>query len=220
LTSVIVTDREKAWPALLMGTTVGDEEKVYAKREDRDPVFVIPKSVVQNLTPSLFELREKRLAAVEKDKVVKIELKWPDSSVILTKKEGEWISLSHQVEGKADMFKVEDAISSIVDTKAKEFFEGVDNLQEYGFTEPSCVVTLYGEEGEKLVHLVLGADAGQDRIFVKRTGDGLTASVEKSFLENLPRTADQVLIPVEDNNSEAQVEDGETGDAVEGRASN
>jgi len=151
--------------------TIGDSEgkRYYAKDEARPPVFMVDSSLVGRISKDVFDLRDKKVAAFEKDDVDKIELLYADSSIVCVKDTADNWSITAPEARKGENWKIQGILTDIANLKAEVFVaETGAELAQYGLDDPRITARLWMGE-EVLVEFWVG-DSKDEQVYVK-TGD-------------------------------------------------
>jgi hypothetical protein len=154
--SVILTlGPESARKTLQIGDT--DDEGRYARDLSREPVFVIPNDLFQELDTDLFDLRDKIVLNFQKDRTAEVELRFDETTIVCRKDtSGQW-QLAEPESTAADRWEVESIIGTLAGLKAEEFVdqEPVD-LDRYGLSAPRLEAILRDDAGQRIAWLRLG----------------------------------------------------------------
>ena len=159
--------------------TIGDpkDDRYYARDEARPSVFLVDSSFVGRLTKDAFDLRDRKVAEFEKEDVDRIELVYPDSSIVCVKDTAANWSLAAPQERKGKNWKIQGILTDIANLKAEEFVaEKAPKLSKYGLEGPRIIARLWKGE-EVLVELWIGD--GKDEQVYARTRDGDTVYLVK-----------------------------------------
>jgi len=145
----------QARKTLLVGTPKGD--KVYAKDEARNPVFLVDTTVVHGLRVSLSDLREKKLTALETGQVHRLELSYADHQIVCQKDTaGNWTIIEPE-KRRAKSWKVTSLLSTITNLKAANFVaDSPKSLGAYGLDAPRVRIVGKDRGGKTLGGILLG----------------------------------------------------------------
>jgi hypothetical protein len=172
----------RAQKSLLIGMSKGNQ--YFAKDVTRKPVFLVDSSFVGVLKPTLFNLRNKKLADITSSDVNKIELIHSDSTITAEKDTaGNWL-LTAPEQHKAKNWKFTTVASSVSSLQAKEFVtDSPGSLKPYGLDKPVVRARLF-KDGNLLVDLELGA-VKNDNVYARVADQKAVYLVEKSLVEKL-----------------------------------
>lgn len=157
---------------ILVGSKAEDKtDKLYAKRKDEPTIVAIKKSFLDDMKKEPKDLRDKKLARVEKDDVESCEIKMGDKTVAMAKKDSDWM-MSKPKEMKCDTWEVEDFYSDLGKLEVDDFVEDKPGkLDKYGLDKPLAEITvkLKEDKGERTV--IIGAkEKDGDKYYMRRGG--------------------------------------------------
>jgi hypothetical protein len=186
--AVALRGQGKAWPTLFIGNAKDDGSQVYAMREGKDPVVLIPADTVDRAAPPVFALRDKRIVPepVEDAKHLEIAyLQEPMSTVIMDSLDGHWAAAAGSP--APDPEKVKGVLRSIADLRAAAFPE--EGTPATGRGAPRVRIEIGRGEGQEPIRLTVYGQAGEGRVLAARDPEGPLAEIDASFVEGLPRSA-------------------------------
>lgn len=199
---VTITLASDAKILLVLGESSADgASKVYARASDGF-VAEVPNTILADLNQSLFDLRDKTILAFDKEEVTQIKLAATGSEEAMLverkreKKEGDvseetWSILSPKM-GPAKKWKMSAVLFALSSLKSAELVEeDAKDLAKYGLDNPVRTATLIAEGGKELARLLVGKEDG-DKIFVKSAASARVSKVEKSSLNELPKTVTDI----------------------------
>ena len=135
----------------------------------------------------LFEWRDKKVIALDRDKVRTIELQRGAEKIRLSKDGEDW-TLEVPLQEPADKSTVNGLLSSLETTEAQKFVtEEADDLLQYGLSKPSWVVRLQ-EEGQdqwKILEVGKKAEGEDDHYLARNPARSQVFTVPKSVREKL-----------------------------------
>jgi hypothetical protein len=163
---------------------------LYARRNDDKQVFLIAAYQDTALNRSTFDLRDKGLVTIPREKVASIDLTNAGKTVVLTKKDKEW-RITSPIDGRADYSSSEAIIGRIESAQMKSIV--ADNvspadLRKYGLDRPEAQVAV-NFEGSKAV-LQFGAAADDQAVYARDASKSLVVTVEKSLADDFKKTLD------------------------------
>lgn len=174
--------KDKARKRLMIGDSAG--ARYYAKDEARSPVFLVDSALVGRISKDVFDLRDKKVAAIEKDDVDKIELLYADSSIVCVKDTADNWSITAPQARKGVNWKIQGILTDIVNLKAEAFVaEKAVALSEYGLDSPRIAARLWMGE-EVLVELWVG-DSKDGQVYVKTRDEDTVCLVKDDIVEDL-----------------------------------
>ncbi|MCX7918639.1 MAG: DUF4340 domain-containing protein [bacterium] len=128
---------------LSLGKIDAQSKAVYAKTADKSYIFSIETSAINELmVRSLTELRDRTVLTFDVDSITRIELQYPNKTIICNKEKRGWYIISPKT-CKADASKIDELIWQINGITIKEFGEtNPKNLARYGLSKPSLIIKL------------------------------------------------------------------------------
>lgn len=189
---IVLGEKEKKWPALLVGKFVEGQANVLAKRDDKDPIVLLPKDLPDKITPSLFDLRNKQVISSEPEDIRRIELKTEADSIIVDNLDGRWV-FSGENEGEPDQEKIAELIKKLFDLKSLEFFENVTEPEKFGFKQPSYSIRLMKDSEKVIVDLLIGTARDDEKVFLLRLPDHQIMTVDLTIIQQLPKSWQDLL---------------------------
>jgi hypothetical protein len=169
---------------------------VYAATGDGRKVYLMADADKQEVDRSVFDLRNKKLLALETGRVNRIVVERGTIRWVLNKKDDRW-SLEGDENLKVDREKVDDFVRPLVWAEALSFEkEDAVDLKPYGLDHPSARVVL--SDGSKTEEMIFGdvAKGGRgERIYAMVRGKPQVVTVPKSLMDDLPAEKDQLREP-------------------------
>jgi hypothetical protein len=175
---------------LLLGEKNATGGNVYARRNDEKRVFLIPAYHEATFNKSTFDLRDKTLMTIARDKVDSIEVTAGGDTVALTRAGDDW-KLTRPLAARADSSMVIGLISRVESSQMKSIVttEATPaDLKKYGLDKPSVSVTL--NLGSAKAILLLGAKSGDDAVYARDASKPTVVTVEKAMADDLTKKVD------------------------------
>lgn len=171
-----------------LGSQTPGASEYFAEVDGKKSLLFVPAHLFSTLTTDPQELREKRLAVFESEKVKSMTLQYPDTAISLQRRgeaaAQEWM-LTHPYEARADEWSSRQVSGKLAEIKAEDFAPATPQEgEDYGFDTPQIKATLTLEDGKKLV-ISFGNKT------MREVEEG-TSTIEKPFvfaqLEGRPET--------------------------------
>ena len=175
------TDNAKT-RTLTLGLKTGDAGtgKVFAKLADRQTVFTLPASMVEDLQPSTLKLRDKTVLPITAETAGKIELTLESGSITMAKTAGKW-NITAPIPAPANQQRVQLILDRLETLKAMGFHREKASEVKFGFDRPRGTVRLTKTGSEKPITLEIGADSPAGAVaFVRSSSANVVASVGAS----------------------------------------
>src|SRR6185436_3131750 len=138
---------------------------MYAKLPDKPRVFLVSSFLEATFNKSSFDLRDKTILKIDRDKVDRMEIDTPDHTLKVAKQGADW-RITSPVEARADFGAVEGIIGRLNTTpmKAITAAEAAD-LKEYGLDKPAATARVMS--GSTQAALSIGKSAGEGVVYAK-----------------------------------------------------
>lgn len=175
---------------LLLGEKNATGGNLYARRNDEKRVFLIPAYHEATFNKSTFDLRDKTLMTIARDKVDGIEVTTGGDTIELTRAGDDW-KLTRPLAARADASMVIGLISRVESSQMKSIVAtdvAPADLKKYGLDKPSTSVTL--NLGSAKATLLLGSKAGEDAIYARDASKATVVTVEKAMADDLTKKVD------------------------------
>ncbi|MGH9308247.1 MAG: DUF4340 domain-containing protein [Vicinamibacterales bacterium] len=168
---------------LLLGQKTPPGTDVYAKRSSDQKVFLIGAHLESTFNKGTFDLRDKSVLKVDRDKLDAVEITTADRTMRFVKPSGEW-QLAAPVQGRADYSAIESLVSRLTGLQMKSVAEGVDE-KKTGLDKP--VATVRMGTGSSQATLAIGAPAGEGAVYARDLSRPVVFTIESSALDDLKK---------------------------------
>ena len=150
---------------LLVGRKTPPGTDLYAKRADEKRVFLIPSYLEGTFNKSTFDLRDKTVLKLDRDKIDSLGVTSARASLEFRKADGEW-QMAAPVKARADFSTVDSIVSRLHTLQMKSLVAPeAAKLAEYGLDKPSATIRL--GSGSSQAVLVIGKEAGEGVVYAK-----------------------------------------------------
>ncbi|MDZ7316964.1 MAG: DUF4340 domain-containing protein [candidate division KSB1 bacterium] len=173
---------------LLIGKAT--EDKYYARDESRPMVFLVDSSFVSVLNPTLFDLRDKKLAKFASTDVSKFELEFHGQTIVCSKDtSGTWtVEQPERREGKS--WKMSSIVREAADLEVKKFVDQPVSPAVSGLNSPQVRAKFY-QNDKVVMDIALGKVEG-DLIYAKLADQPALYLVDKKVLETWTPKLDDI----------------------------
>jgi hypothetical protein len=173
---------------LLLGNADVENTGVYAKLGDQDSLVLVKSEALEQLKKTAFDLRYRKLLSFTPDQVKKIQVKYPESTLLLEKDNDVW--KAQEPEKKELLpYKINNLMFDLNDLEfEEEILTPEEDLSVYGLHEPQVEVTFW-EEGDQEVFTLLIGEQQEDKdvLYIKVATESPVYAIEPSFLDELPK---------------------------------
>jgi hypothetical protein len=163
---------------------------MYALKNDEQRVFLIAEYQNTSLNKSTFDLRDKAVIKIERDKVDGVQVDLGANDFRFAKKGEEW-RVTEPVAASADFMSVEALVGRVQTAEMKSIVTEQAtpaDLKKYGLERPEAAVTL--NMGSAAATLALGAKAGEDTIYARDLSKNTVVTVESSIADDFRKPLD------------------------------
>ena len=170
---------------LLIGQKTPPGTDLYAKRADDKKVFLIPSHIEGTFNKTTFDLRDKSVVKVDRDKLDALEFTAGDRSSRFVRPAGEW-QIAAPVQARADFSAIEGLVSRLAGLQMKSLVDTPDaDPKKYGFDKPAATVK-FGS-GSSQATVVLGGKAAEGTIYARDLSRPSIFTVESNVLDELKK---------------------------------
>lgn len=172
---------------LLVGSKTPPGSDLYAKRAGDNKVFLIASYLESTFNKKPFDLRDKSIVKVDRDKLDAVEITTPERTIRFGKPAGgEW-RLAAPVEGRADFSGVESLISRLTGLQMKAIAAETEtpDAKTFGFDKPAASVR-FGS-GSSQAAVVFGSKAEEGTVYARDLSRPIVFTVESSVLDELKK---------------------------------
>ena len=172
---------------LQIGNKTPPGTDLYAKLADENRVFLISSYLDSTFNRSTFDLRDKAVLKIDRDKVDAVEVVTAARTMRVEKKNGEW-RMTAPVMAPADYGSVEGLVGRISSLQMKAIAAAeAGNLKQYGLDKPVATVRL--STGSSQAALAIGGPAGDGAVYARDLSRPAVFSIESSIAEDLKKDA-------------------------------
>jgi len=187
-------DKERASRTLLVGRNDQAKKGVYAMREGESSVLLLPEDVATAIPRTVGALRDKHVVALDRDKVVRVDLESPKGAVTLARDKDRWTITAPQAL-PADQVEAGALLTRLRELRAQGFLSDDASAVPRVLARPTVKLTLT-EQGKPPTTLLL-APSGERRggapsAYAGVAGRGPVVLVDGKVLDDLGRSVDDL----------------------------
>ena len=178
---------------LLLGQKTPTGTDLYAKLPDRPRVFLVSSYLETTFSKSTFDLRDKTILKIDRDKVERVEIETPDRTLQVAKQGADW-RITSPIEARADFSAVEGIIGRLNTAPMKSLVssDAVADLKQYGLDKPAATVRV--TSGSAQAGLAIGKSAGEGAVYARDLSRPLVFTVESALFDELKKPADDFRV--------------------------
>jgi uncharacterized protein DUF4340 len=177
---------------LLIGQKTPTGTDIYARVPDKPRVFLVSSFLESTFNKSPFDLRDKTILKIDREKVDRLEIETPDRTLKMAKHGADW-RIASPVDARADFGAVEGIIGRLNTTPMKAITSpNPTDLKEYGLDKPAATVRV--TSGSAQAGLAVGKTAGEGVVYAKDLSRPMVFTVEAALLTELTKPADDFRV--------------------------
>ena len=169
---------------LLVGEKTPTGTDLYARRASDPRVFLIPSHLESTFNKGTFDLRDKSVLKIDRDKLDTVEIATGGRTMRFVKPAGEW-QIAAPVQARADFSAIESLVSRLTGLQMQSIVDEAE-AKKTGLEKPVATVKL--GSGSSQATLLVGAPAAQEgSVYAKDQSRPLVFTIESSLLEELKK---------------------------------
>ena len=173
---------------LLLGHADAQNTGIYAKLGAQNTVVLVKPDVLKQLTKTAFDLRYRKILAVDSEQIEKLQLKYPNLTMLLEKNGTAWQATMPEKQ-EVLAYKVNNVL---YDLAALEFQAEIPTPTAdgsvYGFDKPAAEITFWAKGAQNGTTLLIGKNVeGQERLYAKTSASAAVYAIAPAFLAELPK---------------------------------
>ena len=180
---------------LLLGGKTPTGGDMYARLPSSPRVFLVSSFLETTFNKSTFDLRDKTVLKLDREKVDRIEVQTADRTLTFVKQGSDW-RLTAPIDARADFGAVEGIVGRLNTSpmKAIEAAEVKDpkELAKYGLDKPAATVRV--TSGSSQAGLAIGKAAAEGTVYAKDLSRPMIFTVESTLADELKKPADEFRI--------------------------
>ena len=177
---------------LLLGQKTPMGSDLYAKTPDKPRVFLVSAYIESTFNKSSFDLRDKTILKIDREKVDRVEIETPERTLKVAKQGAEW-RIASPVDARADFGAVEGIIGRLNTTPMKSIAAAdATDLEEYGLDKPAATVRV--TSGSSQAGLAIGKSAGEGVVYAKDLSRPMVFTVESALFDEMKKPVDDFRV--------------------------
>jgi hypothetical protein len=173
---------------LQLGQKTPSGSDVYAKLADAKKVFLVPSFLDSTFNRSTFDLRDKSVLKLDREKIDTVEVTAGGRMARFEKKNGEW-QIAEPPSGRAEFSAVDGLVSRVSSVQMKSIVPDASDLKKYGLDKPAVTVRL--GSGSSQATLLIGGPAETGSVHAKDLSRPAVFTIESSLLDDLKKDASE-----------------------------
>jgi hypothetical protein len=179
---------------LLLGQKTPTGSDIYARLPDKPRVFLVPSYVETTFNKSPFDLRDKTILKIDRDKVDAMSIESADHTIAVARQGSDW-RLTAPVDARADFGAIEGLIGRLNTTQMKAIAANdadANALKDYGLDKAAA--TVHVTSGSAQAGLAIGKSAGEGVVYAKDLSRPMVFTVESALADELKKPADDLRL--------------------------
>jgi hypothetical protein len=176
---------------LLLGDKSPTGSDLFAKRNEEKKVFLVQGYQENTFNKSTFELRDKVVLKVERDKVDGVEVDAGGKKLALAKENAEW-KITQPIQVRADFSAVEGLIGRLQTAAMKSIASENPtpaDLKKYGLDKPAATVDL--KMGSARATFAVGSKAEDNTVYARDGSKPMVVTIDAMLADDLKKGADE-----------------------------
>jgi hypothetical protein len=176
---------------LLLGQKTPTGADMYARLPGAPRVFLVSSYLDATFNKTTFDLRDKTILKIDRDKVDRVELQTPGRTVTIAKQGADW-RIKAPSDARADFGAVEGIVGRLNTSPMKSIVADPKDLKEYGLDAPVATVRI--GSGSAQAGLAIGKTAGEGVVYAKDLSRPMIFTVDAALAEELKKPAEEFRI--------------------------
>ena len=180
---------------LLLGAKTPTGADMYARLPGAARVFLVSSYLEATFNKSTFDLRDKTILKIDREKADRVDVQAGDKTVALAKEGGEW-RITAPFAARADFGAVEGILGRLNTTPMKSIVAAdvtdAKELAQYGLDKPAATVRV--ASGSSQAGLAIGKAAAEGTVYARDLSRPMVFTVESSLADELKKPADELRI--------------------------
>jgi Domain of unknown function (DUF4340) len=178
---------DKAMKHLLLGSKTPTGGDMYAKLDDTAQVFLVSGYLDNTFDRSTFDLRDKAVLKIERDKIDGIDLESASGSIRFAKNQDAW-KIDAPVQARADYGAVEGLLGRVATARMKAIVDPeATDLKKYGLDKPDYTLGL--SAGSARSTFLVGAKTPDGQFYAKDASRPMVFTVDSVLVDDLKKPA-------------------------------
>jgi hypothetical protein len=179
---------------ILLGQKTPSGSDMYAKLPDNPRVFLVASYVETTLNKSTFDLRDKTILKIDRDKTDRLEIQTADHTTKLVRQGSDW-KIAAPIDARADAGAIDGILGRLNSAPMKAITTPEADaaaLKEYGLDKPE--VTVHVGAGSAEAGLAIGKAAAEGTVYAKDLSRPMVFTVEKALVDDLKKSPDDFRV--------------------------
>src|SRR4051794_227669 len=180
---------------LQLGNKTPTGSDLYARLPDKPRVFLVSSYLETTFNKSAFDLRDKTILKIDRDKIDRLDVETPDRTLTFAKKGAEW-RITSPFDARADFSAIEGILGRLNASPMKSIatpeVKDPKELTQYGLDKPAATIKVF--TGSSQAGLAIGKSSGEGAVYAKDLSRPMVFTVESALADDLKKPADDYRI--------------------------
>jgi hypothetical protein len=180
---------------LLLGAKTPTGGDMYARLPGAPRVFLVSSFLETTFNKTAFDLRDKTVLKVDREKVERVEVQAGDRTLTFVKQGPDW-RITAPIDARADFGAVEGVVGRL-NTSPMKSIEAAEvkdpkDLVKYGLDKPAATVRVVS--GSSQAGLAIGKSAAEGTVYARDLSRPMVFTIESALADELKKPADDFRI--------------------------
>jgi hypothetical protein len=181
--------------SLLLGEKTPTGGDMYARLPESPRVFLVSSFLETTFNKSTFDLRDKTVLKLDREKVERIEVQAADRTTTFVKQGADW-RVTSPIDARADFGAVEGIVGRL-NTSPMKSIEAAEvkdpkDLAKYGLDKPAATVRV--TSGSSQAGLAIGKSAAEGTVYARDLSRPMVFTIDSALADELKKPADEFRI--------------------------
>lgn len=180
---------------LLLGDKTPTGADMYARLPGAPRVFLVSSFLEATFNKTSFDLRDKTILKIDREKVDRVEIQAGDKSMTFAKQGADW-RITSPFEARADFGAVESIVGRLNTVPMKSIAAAEANdakaLAEYGLDKPAATIRVVS--GSSQAGLAIGKSAADGTVYARDLSRPMVFTVESGLADDMKKPADDFRV--------------------------
>lgn len=183
--ALVIQGQDGKRDSLLLGHKNLDSTQVFFRNSESQNVYLIPASLLNHVSSSPYDLREKAVIKFKKDEISRILIQNQNQIFSCAKHSaGDWY-LEHPIQERCDQDRIDSILDKLELSRISAFVsERPDNLSRYGLLTPGLSVSLFDSNRVNQKTLFVGKSQA-DKFYARDDSRSQIFMVDSSLVSGL-----------------------------------
>lgn len=175
---------------LQLGQKTPSGTDVYAKLAGDAKVFLVSSYLDSTLNRSTFDLRDKSVLKLDREKIDTMEVNAAGRTSRFEKKSGEW-QIAEPPAGRADFSAIDGLVSRVSSVQMKSIVPDAADLKKFGLDKPAVSVRLGSGSSQATLMVGKAAEGEAGSVYAKDLSRPAVFTIDSALVDDLKKDASE-----------------------------